>query len=237
MSPVSELILLTTVAGATMPLGGILARIERIQPRWLEREFRHSVIAFGGGLLLAAVSLVLVPEGVRAVSLPVVIAAVLSGGLLFMWLDRAIKKSGNAASQFAAMLSDFLPEALAMGAAFANGRSAGLVLAFLIAMQNLPEGFNAFREMTAGDGANSSRILRMFALAVPMGPLCGLAGYFWLGDAPQTVGFIMLFAAAGILYLTFQDIAPQAQLKRHWGPALGAVVGFLVGLCGQLLLE
>jgi len=46
----------------------------------------------------------------------------------------------------------------------------------------------------------------------------------------------MLFASGGILYLVFQDVAPQSHLKRHWAPALGAVVGFGVGMLGQLLI-
>ncbi len=46
----------------------------------------------------------------------------------------------------------------------------------------------------------------------------------------------MLFAAGGILYLTFEDIAPQARLKDHRSPALGVIAGFLVGIVGQMLL-
>jgi zinc transporter, ZIP family len=42
-------------------------------------------------------------------------------------------------------------------------------------------------------------------------------------------------SSGGLLYLVFQDIAPQAQLRRHWFPALGAVCGFGVALAGQLL--
>ena len=53
---------------------------------------------------------------------------------------------------------------------------------------------------------------------------------------PQLIGAIMLFASGGIVYLTFQDIAPQSVLDRHWAPALGAVAGFLVGLIGSLLI-
>jgi ZIP family zinc transporter len=43
-------------------------------------------------------------------------------------------------------------------------------------------------------------------------------------------------AAGGILYLLFQDIAPQARLARRWAPTLGAVVGFGLGLLGDLLI-
>ena len=36
--------------------------------------------------------------------------------------------------------------------------------------------------------------------------------------------------------LLFQDIAPQARLERHWGPPLGAVIGFGIALAGHMLL-
>jgi ZIP family zinc transporter len=57
------MLLLTGGSGACILVGGLAASVERIRPRWLESELRHSVIAFGGGVLLSAVALVLVPEG------------------------------------------------------------------------------------------------------------------------------------------------------------------------------
>jgi ZIP family zinc transporter len=68
MSPIVEIILFTGIAGACIPLGGLLASIEHVHPKWLEQEFRHFVMAFGGGVLLAAVALVLVPEGMAHLS-------------------------------------------------------------------------------------------------------------------------------------------------------------------------
>jgi ZIP family zinc transporter len=46
---------------------------------------------------------------------------------------------------------------------------------------------------------------------------------------------IMVFCAGGILYLIFQDIAPQAKLKKRWAPALGAIAGFLLGVIGHMI--
>ena len=60
-------------------------------------------------------------------------------------------------------------------------------------------------------------------------------GYLFLAPYVQLVGAIMLFASGGILYLIFQDIAPQSALKRRWAPALGAVAGFAVGMIADLL--
>jgi len=65
MSELHIALLYAFIAGATIPLGGALARLEGFLPYWLENELRHSVIAFGGGVLFAAISLVLVPEGGR----------------------------------------------------------------------------------------------------------------------------------------------------------------------------
>ena len=75
----------------------------------------------------------------------------------------------------------------------------------------------------------------MVALAL-LGPVCGVVGWFWLVDHDGILGGIMLFAAGGILYLTFQDIAPQSRLEHDWTPTLGAVVGFALALTGALLL-
>lgn len=47
-------------------MGALLASREHIKPNWLEEEFHHSVTALRGGALLAAIALVLVPEGMKS---------------------------------------------------------------------------------------------------------------------------------------------------------------------------
>jgi len=225
---------LTLMAGAAMPVGALFASVERIHPAWLETEFRHSVIAFGGGALFSAIALVLVPEGVHGLPTWAVACCFASGGLAFLGLDVWLDAIKSPAAQLAAMLSDFVPEALALGAAFATGGSTGPLLAALIALQNLPEGFNAYREMASCGATHCRRLLVSFSALALLGPVAGLAGYFWLAAFPRIVSGIMLFAAGGILYLIFQDIAPGARLERRWAPPLGAVAGFLLGLIGKL---
>ena len=136
-----SIVLLTLMAGIAMPIGAYIAGIEHIRPRWLETEVRHSVIAFGGGALLAAVALVLVPEGVQQLNLLTIIACFISGGVVFMALDIYLAAKDTPAGQLVAMLSDFIPEALALGATFVVSKTSGFLLAGIIALQNLPEGF------------------------------------------------------------------------------------------------
>ena len=78
------MLLFTTVSGACILAGGLLARVERIRPLWLEQELRHTVIAFGGGVLIAAIAFVLVPEGLVYFDAPLWGGALfLAGGLVF----------------------------------------------------------------------------------------------------------------------------------------------------------
>ncbi len=198
-----EIVGLTLLAGAAMPIGAAIAGFERIRPRWLETEVRHGVIAFGGGALLAAVALVLVPEGVKELNLLVVVSCFAGGGMAFMFLDMRLSASVTPASQLVAMLADFVPEALALGAAFVVSKSSGLLLAGIIALQNLPEGFNAYRELMAAPHYSKPQILGAFSLMALLGPMAGLLGYFVLSSHPQVVSGLMLFAAGGILYLIF----------------------------------
>lgn len=234
MDELTKIILYTLCAGACIPLGGALAHIEKIRPRWLENEFRHAVIAFGGGILLAAVALVLVPEGSKHVNHSSAnVFIFLSGGVFFFILEHISGVRRREKPQLTAMLLDFVPESLALGGAFAIGAHTAPLLAVFIGLQNLPEGFNAYRELRAMPQSSVKYILGFMILLVPIGPITAVAGWFWLSENTYLLGAVMLFASGGILYLIFQDIAPQSHMRRHWAPSLGAVLGFCVGMLGN----
>jgi len=236
MDPFASMLLYTASAGACILTGGLVARVERIRPLWLETEFRHSVIAFGGGVLVAAVALVLVPEGIRFVrSAAAAASLVMAGGFVFMAIERRLATRRRESPQFIALLLDYVPESIALGGMFAVDAPGAILLAVLIGLQNLPEGFNAFREIRAFPGSSGRRSLLLMAALIPLGPAAGTIGWAVGPDHPVVLGAVMLFAAGGILYLLFQDIAPQSRLERHWGPTIGAVIGFCLGLLGSML--
>ena len=231
----TEALILAYLAGAAIPAGGAIASIKHVLPLWLERELRHTIIAFGGGALLAAVALVLVPEGMKGLPGSLSAISLLAGGTGFFFLDRLIARRGGQAAQFMAMLLDFIPEAIALGAAFAAGGEFGPLLALLIGFQNLPEGFNAFREFTVSSSVSRKRTMSTFLLLPFLGPLAAFIGIKVFSHHIALLAGLMLFCAGGILYLTFQDIAPQAKLARHWAPPLGAVAGFVLGVMAKVL--
>ena len=233
----ATMLLFTTFAGGCIAVGGLAGMIERIHPRWLEDELRHSIIAFGGGVLISAVALVLVPEGSRLMPSATGASLVLvCGGLVFFVVERFLGIRRRETPQFTAMLLDYLPESLALGGMFAIGAPSAPVLALLIGLQNLPEGFNAYRELNSLPHINPRKTLLVMCALIPLGPLVGTIGWIYGANYTVFLGGMMLFASGGILYLLFQDIAPQSHLDRHWAPALGAVLGFGVGMLGQLLV-
>ncbi|GLO75655.1 divalent cation transporter [Phaeobacter italicus] len=235
MSPLLTAILLAGLAGLSMPLGGLLARWEHISDARLRDGVLHAITAFGGGALLSAVALVLVPHGAEALSPLVALSLLATGGLVFAWVDTTLNRIGGSGALLLAMVLDFLPEAMALGAMLVSQSSTAILLAVMIFLQNLPEGFAAFRDMWQRD-RSALQVLMVFVGLAALGPFCAIAGLVWLADMPDVLGGIMIFAAGGILYLLFQDVAPKAHADRASWPALGGVAGFALGLAGELML-
>lgn len=223
------------LAGIAAFIGGIIAHFEGSVETKLKREIIHGIVAFGGGILLAAVAFALTPKGIAVLPTTMLATSFISGGVIFCVLDAYISKKEGSKAQFMAMLLDFVPEALALGALFAQSKTSGMMLALFIGAQNLPEGFNAHRENLSG-GRTTKASLYTLLLVSLLGPLCAAAGYFFLSELEMLNACIMTAAAGGILYLVFQDIAPQAKLQRDWTPPLGAVLGFVLGMVVHQLL-
>lgn len=223
-------------AGLAMPLGAWLAMEEQLHRR-LSRRARHGVTAFGGGALLAAVALVLVPRGVEEVPALAALAVFCVGGLCFFGVDRALARAGSGGAQLLAMLLDYLPEAMALGAMLVVDRATAALLALMIFLQNLPEGFSAYREIRTASHPRPGHLVLLFGALALVGPAAAALGLYLLSGRPEILGAIMLFAAGGILYLIFEDIAPATRTAGDWAPPLGAVAGFALGLGGHLALH
>ena len=236
MSDLALALIYGTFAGLMIPLGGFLASIERIHPRWLENEIRHSIIAFGGGILIAAVAFVLVPEGVELLPGWSALLAFFLGGSLFAVFEYHRQHRADDNAQFLAMLTDFIPEAIALGAMMATQEPEAAPLAFLIGAQNLPEAFNAWREVKAKGRHSKRRVMVVFTGLAAIGPLAVGLGFVFLSNQPIVTGLIMMAAAGGILFLMFQSITIKAHMKNRQAPSLAALFGFATGMVGQMLL-
>lgn len=218
------------------PVRAALARIEGFRPRWPEDEFRHFVIAVGGGVLLDAVDLVPVPEGSERLTQPLAtFAALLAGGFAFMAPDRFQAKRGRAAPQLTAMPAEFLPESLAPGGMFAAGADGAALLAPLIALQNLPEGFNAWRELVSGPFDQKTAQISIVLLAF-VGPFFGAIGWFWLAGQDAVLGGGDAVCRRRHPPFHLPGHCATVEVGAALGPPLGAVLGFGLVLPAKIIL-
>lgn len=219
------------LSGITMFFGAILARFLRLGSHAHQDILQHTSVAIGGGILSASVAFVLIPHGVSTLGPISISVSLLIGALSFAYLDRKISAHGGSKAQVLAMLMDYIPEVIALGATFSHDPKMGLMLAVFMGLQNFPEGFNAYGELRRSI-SSSTRVLCILFMLSFAGLLPTLLGAVFLSKYPALISGLMIYASGGILYLVFQDIIPMASMKRTWIPALGGVVGYLVGVMG-----
>lgn len=232
-----ELILYSGIAGITVFIGGLLANHfdHHVKESPVKNSFTHTVMSFGAGIILSALALVLIPAGMEALSLWPLVIAFLSGAVVFMYIDKTLAKKGGQTATLLAMLMDFIPEAIALGAMFAADRQGALLLAVFMGLQNLPEAFNSFRDIVLG-GFTPKKALVIFFFLSFFGIISALLGFYLLSDSPLTTAFLMTFASGGILYLLIKDIIPESDVKENFMVPFGATLGFLVGIIGEKIL-
>jgi ZIP family zinc transporter len=66
MGQLATIALVSWLAGIAAFVGGVLAKIEGSAEAEGKREIIHGIVAFGGGILVAAVAFALVPEGMAS---------------------------------------------------------------------------------------------------------------------------------------------------------------------------
>ncbi|MGO2562176.1 ZIP family metal transporter [Psychrobacter sp.] len=232
-----ELILFSGFAGATVFIGGVLANIfdHHIKDSPFKSQLVHTLMSFGAGIILSALALVLIPKGMEVLSVWGVMASFSLGAVLFMFIDRRLAKSGSQQATLLAMMMDFVPESIALGAVFAIEPQMAILLAVFIGLQNLPEAFNSFRDLVQS-GFSVKKTLAIFFILSFFGIISALIGHFLLSQHPSMTAYLMTFASGGILYLLIQDIIPESKLNSNYMTSLGATFGFLIGVVGEMLI-
>lgn len=233
----ATLILFSGFSGATVFIGGLLANVfnHHIKDGPIKYQVVHTLMSFGAGIILSALALVLVPKGMEVLSVWGVIGSFLLGAVLFMLIDRKLAASGGQQATLLAMMMDFVPESIALGAVFAIEPKMSLLLAVFIGLQNLPESFNSFRDLVQSGFSVRKTLAIFFGLSF-FGIISALIGHFLLSQHPNLTAHLMIFASGGILYLLIQDIIPESKLDNNHLTSLGASLGFLVGVVGEMMI-
>ena len=122
------------------------------------------------------------------------------------------------------------PEGLAIGVAFASGlEEVALVLAVVIGLQNVPDGF-AFAVPMAETGMSNLRVIWYTTLSgvVPQ-VVASVFGFLLVGLAAGLFPVASGFAAGAMLAVVFRELIPSSHGHGHADAATGAfLVGFVL---------
>ena len=239
------------LVGASLFAGALVAALHRL-PEWVAAL----LTAFGGGILLSAVALELVPESDAEAGAVLTACGLIAGALVYVaadwWLSRdrgarEMRRAGHEAAAGRAMTMptrhaeaargeaiaaglfvDGVPESVALGLTIAEG-TVGVALLAGIVVGNLVEAYGAAQPIVAGGHS------RRFALSLLGGIGLALAvavvlGATVLADAsPELVGTAQAIAAGAVLAVVSIAIIPHAFSEVNRLVATATVLGFIGG--------
>jgi zinc transporter, ZIP family len=226
------------LAASSLVIGAAAALLVRIEVRVI-----GLIMGFGAGVLISAIAFDLVEEAVGlepAQWAPLL--GIFAGCFVFFggdWLiarwgggDRknatGAQESGSPLAIVLGTVLDGIPESLVIGLTISEGGAVGASYLVAVFISNLPEAISS----TAGlveSGWRKARILWMWIAIAMVSGLSSLAGYsLFQGASPETVSFVLTFAAGGILAMLAETMMPEAY--QHGGRLVGiaTTLGFAV---------
>ncbi|MDQ4142702.1 MAG: hypothetical protein M3198_03000 [Actinomycetota bacterium] len=238
------------VAGSLVA-GAVVAALFRIPKR-----LAASISAFGGGILLAAVAVDLVPEAAEhAGRLPTAVG-LLTGTIVFVaadaWLTRdnsmeatrrfrhaiaagrsmtqrpAHSEAARGESIAAGLFVDGVPESLALGFTVAEGSLARALLAGIV-IGNVVEAYGAAQPIIAGGHRRSFALGLLAGIGSALAAATIAGGTLLAGAAPPIIGSAQAVAAGAVLAVVSISIIPHAFNEVSRLCAFGAASGFVAG--------
>ena len=230
------------IAGSALVVGALFAWFLEVP-----RAVTASVMAFGSGVLISALSFDLVDDAEKTGGLVATAAGFLGGALVYVLLNVALarrgarhrKRSGEEQPSEAdqpgsgtaiaiGALLDGIPESVVLGLSLLGGGGVGVPVLAAIFISNIPEGLSSSAGMKR-NGRSAGYVFGVWTgIAVASG-LAGLLGALLLeGASPQAIAVITAVAAGAILAMVADTMIPEAFERTHLYAGLIATLGFLV---------
>ncbi len=206
--------------------GGAIAEIFHIS-----RKTYSLALHAAAGIILAVISVVLLPEALKTTSPTIIVLAFILGGIFFVCIDNLINFiQGRSANEetttawaiFMGVAIDSFTDGLMIGTGSLINIQFGLFLALGVVLADIPEGFAniaAFKEKKIN---RNIRIILNLLASLPV--LAGaLAGYFLINGQPIIIKYAVLAFTAGVLLtVTAEEIIPESH--RNGEARLAALV-------------
>jgi zinc transporter, ZIP family len=251
VSAAAEAALWGLAVGGTLFAGALVAARAELPPR-----LSAFVTAFGGGILLAAIALELLPEADERAGLWLTAGMFCAGTLVYVAADAffsrdsamtAVRRSGHAAaagqpmemssaaasaargeSIAAGIFVDGVPESIALGLTIAD-RGVGLSLLVGILVGNVVEAYGAAQPIIAAGRSRAFAVALLGAIGVALIGATVL-GATLLSDASDSlIGSAEALAAGAVLAVIAISIVPYAFEEVSRWVAIATTAGFVAG--------
>ena len=238
------------IASIPLLIGSIVALFVN-----LSKSIIASIMAFGSGVLIAALAFSLIEESFNLTqSIPSVIIGFIAGGLSYTVANHFLNKKsrGNLrkrkrphgedaggsknASGLALLVGsvmDNIPENMALGISLITGGTVNIVLIVAIFISNFPEGLASTAGMKT-HGKSNKQILALWSIAVIVSTISSVIGFKILSNAnPFLISISISFAAGAILVMLAESMIPEAYeeggIKIGIATMIGFVIAFVLG--------
>ena len=233
---------LLAASGLVIGAGVALLFHERLSHRTIA-----GVMGFGGGVLVAVMSVELIQKAFmegRAAA----VAGFLAGGALFSAINWRLarqgaenrarcgecveqpseaERPGSGAAIAVGSVIDGVPESLVVGLSLMQGGTIGMGLVAGFFLANVPQGLSSAAGMIKA-GRSKAYIAALWTGIVLISGLAAAAGNLLLGSAdPAVSAAILAFAAGGVLAMLAETMIPEAFENAQPFIGLITVLGFL----------
>ncbi|AVV47084.1 ZIP family zinc transporter [Streptomyces sp. ID05-04B] len=234
------------VAGSALLLGAALGYGLRVP-----RKVIATVMAFGAGVLISAVSFELVGEAYDEAGLAPTALGTLAGAVAYtggnVWLARRgarhrkrsggertqaqpseAEQGGSGAALALGALLDGVPESAVIGVGLLDGGAVSLVTVAAVFISNVPEGLSSSAGMKKA-GRTASYVFGVWGAIAAASTVSAVLGYTVVGAfSPAVIAAVTAVAAGAILAMVADTMIPEAFDDAHLAIGLITVSGFLV---------
>jgi ZIP family zinc transporter len=238
------------VVGGSLLAGALVAVVLELPSR-----IAAVVTSFGGGILVAAVALELVPDADAEAGAAITAVCLLAGTVVFVaadaWLTRdpgmkATRRSGHAAAAgqpmampdhaeaargeaiAAGLFVDGVPESIALGLTIAEGEI-GLALLVGIVVGNVVEAYGAAQPIAAGGHTRRFAVGLLGGIGLALALATFLGGTVLADASPELIGGAQALAAGAVLAVVSIAIVPHAFEEVSSQVAIATMLGFVAG--------
>ncbi|MDH4554808.1 hypothetical protein E8F11_06390 [Pseudomonas sp. BN417] len=204
----------------------------------LPQKVVASIMAYGSGVLVAALCFGQIPEAERIGGLWPTMAGLLAGGAIFVLASQYIErleqhhrsKSGSGMVALLIAVGAFLdgiPESLGLGLGLLDGGEVSLLMLVAIFLANLPEGLASAAGLRE-EKRSGALVFGLWGVIALLSGLAAMAGPGLFAELPPLwLAFALGFSAGAVLCMLVDTLIPEAFETTHAWTGLITLAGFM----------